>query len=256
MINSWKYPSINLLGTIENGEGRWVEGFARDPGHPNWDGHHEMSLAIVPSLFDAIQIGKKIPVYDWNKSFTTVENLRREEAIYFDVEQEMHSFSMSFRFKKATSGVIARIHTEEGVRQVKIDDYRISYGTIDSTFPKHTKGWNHVVISHNYANQKTLFALNGEVVGTINERLVPKRFVYGGTLEKVDLKDLGLHRSALNASEIGDLHNKLFIQSSLEVYSPLTKFIPTDDVPNRAQSLTFLRRSPGVSFKWVEKAFY
>ena len=256
IINTWDYPSINVLGAIDDGEGRWVEGFAKDPGHPNTEGHREMYLAMVPSLFDAMVKGKKTPAYDWSKSFTTIDNPQKEEVISFDVEHTIHSFTMSFRFKAAANGVVARIETDQGSREVTVDDYNLSYENTTTTFPKHTGKWNHVVISHSYANQQTLFALNGKVIGTFKERLAPTKFVYGGNLEKVDLKDLTLHRSSLHEDEIIDLNNKLFIQSSLEAYTPMTRKITGETLPNKAQSLTNLRLGSTVKLKWVKKPLY
>lgn len=54
----------------------------------------------------------------------------------------------------------------------------------------------------------------------------------------VDLKDIALHRSALNEGEAIDLFNKKFIQSSLEFYNPLTKSIEGKTLSNTAQRLT------------------
>jgi len=101
IINTWKYPSINVLGTIDDLEGKWVEGYLADPGHPSTAGHQEMSYAIVPSLFDAILMGKKTPVYDWHKSYSTLVNDNQiEHPLSHEVGSTMHSFTLSFRFKE------------------------------------------------------------------------------------------------------------------------------------------------------------
>lgn len=256
IINTWKYPSINVLGTIDDGEGKWVEGFVHDPLHPNTEGHREMYLSIVPTLFDAMMQGKRTPAYDWRKSYTTIENPKKEDAIYVDVDDTIHSFAMSFRFKNATDGVIASFETNKGMREVVVNNHRISYLSATTAYQEDSDSWNHVVITHNYANQRTLFAVNGKVIGEFKERLIPTRFVYGGTVQKIDLKDLGLHRSSLNRDEIADLNNKLFIQSSLEVYTPMTAEVRGGLLPNMAQSLTSLELNPNVALTRVEKPFY
>jgi len=43
LINSWDVPSINLLGAIDDGQGRWGRGLWADPLHPNAAGHTEMA---------------------------------------------------------------------------------------------------------------------------------------------------------------------------------------------------------------------
>ncbi len=256
IINTWPYPSINLLGTIDDGKGRWVEGYVNDPWHPNSAGHHEMSLAIVPSLFDAIANGRKTPRYDYNKSHIRISNASQENAITHDIAHAMHSFTMSFRFKNASNGAIAIIDTDKGKREIRIDDYKVSYLDNTVTFPKHSEEWSHVVISHNHARQKTLFAINGQVVAEVDERLIPSQFVYGGTLESLDLKDLMLHRASLHAAEISDLNKQLFIQSSLEIYAPLTSQSDELELRNHAQSMSQLQAGQNVIVKWVAKDYY
>ncbi|MFT4565991.1 MAG: poly(3-hydroxybutyrate) depolymerase [Saprospiraceae bacterium] len=256
IINTWNYPSINLLGTIDDGIGRWVEGYVNDPWHPNTEGHHEMSLAIVPSLFDAIANGKKIPRYDYNKSYINISNASQQNVITHDVVHKMHSFTMSFRFKSTSNGAIAIIDTDKGKREIIIDDYKISYLDNIVTFPKHSEEWSHVVVSHNHARQKTLIAINGQVVAEVSEQLIPSQFVFGGTLESVDLKDLMLHRASLHTDEISDLNNKLFIQSSLEIYAPLTSKPDIQGPRNLAQSMSQLEGGKEVDLKWIENDYY
>lgn len=256
IINTWKYPSINLLGTIDDGIGRWVDGYAADPGHPNALGHREMSLAIVPSLFDALEQGKKTPAYDWSPSYIAIDNKKKKEVFTYEVPDSIHSFTMSFRFKNANNGIIARIGTDRGDRDVKLNGFSLQYMDKKFPYPRHTGEWNHLVISHNYANQRTSLAINGTVIAMVKEQLVPGRFVFGGTIEKADLKDLMLHRSSLHEDEITDLNNKFLIQSSLEIYSPLTTDLKGKRLPNVAQSLSELTVDKGVTYKWVEKSFY
>ena len=72
-IQQWEVPSVNMLGAVDDGAGRWVKAIENDGAHPNSDGHREMSYAIVPSLFDALDAGKpfhndkKAPPMLWAK---------------------------------------------------------------------------------------------------------------------------------------------------------------------------------------------
>ena len=105
------------------------------------------------------------------------------------------------------------------------------------------------MLSHSYANQKTLLYLNGEMVGSIKEQLSPTLVYFGGTAPITELKDLTLHRSSLNESEALDLFNKKFIQSSLEFYNPLTGSVTGKVLDNYAQSLTMLKIDSRVVVK-------
>jgi uncharacterized protein YjdB/lysophospholipase L1-like esterase len=62
LIHEWDVPSINVLGAIGDGTGRWASGYMADNAHPNDAGHLEFSYAMVPSLFDALKANKPIPL--------------------------------------------------------------------------------------------------------------------------------------------------------------------------------------------------
>ena len=59
--NSWDVPSVNFLGALDDGHGRWARGFMFNDKHPNAAGHRELALAFVPTLFDALEKGKPTP---------------------------------------------------------------------------------------------------------------------------------------------------------------------------------------------------
>jgi len=238
-LNTWKYPVVNVLGTIDDWRGRWVEGFYRDPGHPNKKGHEEMSYAIVPSLFDAIKLGKKQPVHDWKKNYTTLINPQEiEKPLSIVINNTMHSFSVSFRFKEAKEGSIAGFNSNNEQHNIEVKENAISYKKLKSRISQQDNDWTHVVLAHSYANEQTMLIINGSLAGIVNEKLSPSQFHFGGTTKSIDLKDLALHRSCLNTDEAMDLYNKKFIPASLEFYNPLTKPIDGSVIENNAQSLT------------------
>ncbi len=250
IINTWKYPSINVLGSIDDLEGKWVEGYAKDPGHPNTKGHQEMSYTIVPSLFDAIVMGKKSPAYDWNKSYSTLVNDNEvERPLSIEVKNTMHSFTLSFRFKETSEGSIAGFFSNNSTHNIKITGNKIKYKELSEIYRKYINSWTHVVLSHSYANQKTMLYINGKLVGIVKEQLSPTEVHFGGTSTMTELKDLTLHRSSLNDSEALDLFNKKFIQSSLEFYNSLTKPNAGNNLSNNAMSLTMLKINEHVNLQ-------
>ncbi len=239
VINTWDYPSINLLGTIDDWRGRWVRGFSKDPGHPNDRGHEEMSYAIVPSLFDALKMGKEVPRYDWNTSYTTLNNATGvDRPIAIDLEHTLHSFTMSFRFRNTANGSIAGFTSADTSHLITIEDGRLGYGRLSTRLLHKGSDWTHVVLAHSYANGQTLFIVDGSLVGVHDQRLAPTQIHFGGTVHAMDIRDLMVHRSCLNTEEATDLYYKKLIQSSLEFFHPLTSAITGIQVPNKAQSLT------------------
>jgi hypothetical protein len=99
---------------------------------------------------------------------------------------------------------------------------------VRSTVPADA-GWHHIVVSHYTARGETLFFVDGQLAGHVSERFQPKRFVVGGPgagdmatpTRRLDVKELMIFRSALNADEVAALAKGTLLQASLEVYSPL-----------------------------------
>jgi len=63
LINAWDVPSVNFLGAVDDGTGKWAKGFWHDSLHPNAAGHAELAMTFVPTLFDALEQGKPKPVF-------------------------------------------------------------------------------------------------------------------------------------------------------------------------------------------------
>jgi hypothetical protein len=133
--------------------------------------------------------------------------------------------------------------------------YTASTGSIVASTVKADTAWHIFVISHYAARGETLFFVDGRLAGRTTERLEPKHFVVGGPWigaggsgpKQVDLKDLMIYRSALNADEVSAMQNGTLLQSSLEVYAPLAdaSLKVGTALENRAQSLTFAKVDGG-----------
>jgi lysophospholipase L1-like esterase len=264
LINTWDVPSVNLLGAIDDGQGRWARGTWGDPWHPNAAGHIEMLHAFVPSLFDALEAGKPLPAISSAPGFArTKKNL--PAPISFDVEDIMRSFAVTFRVRSDDSGTIATVSGRtldaafsifrrswgefqwdtESLELTPAEPFTstlsVSNGTIRynaSTGGAVAAGagdrWHYVTLSHYVARGETLLYVDGELAGKIDERLEPSRFVLGGAAG-TDYRDWMIHRTGLNADEVRALHSGRLLQASLEVYAPLT---PADGGQNLAQSLS------------------
>ena len=278
LINSWDVPSVNLLGAIDDGGGRWATGFVADSRHPNSAGHTEMAHAFVPSLFDALAAGTPLPVKSSAPGFVRV---RRGSAapLAFSPAAPMRSFAVSFLVRPSGNGTVAAVvgqtldysvaQREYGRRRQLIDVYnlapsgqtrtrvavidgRLSYvassGEIVASAVNATDGgWHHIVLSHYVARGETLLFVDGELAGSVVERLQPDRFVLGGAgvagiaaPDQVDYKDWMIHRAGLNPDEARALHAGTLLQASLEVYAPLRESAGAagGSVENLAQSLS------------------
>ena len=254
LINSWDVPSINMLGSIDDGSGRWVEGFYADGWHPNTWGHLEMMTAIVPSLFDALDQGKPLPEKVEGASYKII-NPTTITPLEYETDEIVHPFTFSFDVKTSQSGGIAAFSTSTGNGLIKIDDtdgsvvYISPGGTeIRSTFSITDNNWHKIILSHYYAREATFFYVDTINIGSVTERLLLDKVVLGGSgyfneisaPGAAEYRDWLFYRSAINEDEVQALNSGELLKSSLELYAPLDEqgLTGSDPFVNLAQSTT------------------
>ncbi|MEM9261122.1 MAG: hypothetical protein AAGA62_15880, partial [Bacteroidota bacterium] len=206
LIHQWNVPSINVLGTNDNGSGNWVNGFEADLGHPNLAGHTEFFHAFVPSLFDAISIGKVQPQRIANTWLSFGSEVDENPAI-FTPEEVVHPFTVSIGVRTNQSGQIFSIPTDQGAGSLSINDtgvvvYTAPGGaTLTSAMTVNDNHWHQLTLSHYHALGKTfLYVDSTQVVGDISERLVPEHFALSGSdgPSTADFRDWFFYRSGMN----------------------------------------------------------
>lgn len=269
VINSWNLPSINLMGTIDDGSGKWVDGFWRDELHPSAGGHREMFFSIVPTLFDALKNSVPIPKFV-KVSNPTNFNAKEKPVFTFQPEDTIHSFSVSMSAGKLKnvklldiSGMKAKIvqtpFTYKDIQRIDNSIYPSKefvsvsiYSQNDSLFyssvelkriyigKKISKGLIRITLAHKLAKGETVIFVDGKVAARIKETIIPNQFniISKGS---ADLADLFVYRSAVNELEVKSLVEGKMIQSSLEIYSRFQKKSTGGTITkNYAQSLSEL----------------
>jgi lysophospholipase L1-like esterase len=277
-INAWDVPSVNFLGAVDDGTGKWAKGFWHDSLHPNAAGHAELLRTFVPTLFDALEQGKPAPARATAAGFARLPD--GAAALTFAPDDSMHPFAFGITVRAPRAGVVATVTgvTLDAAMSMKNEEraggrgalefetttltpskpfavtlgvgngvwiYTASNGTRVASSVKADAAAHQLVVSHYTARGETLFFVDGKLAGRVSERLEPRRFILGGAA--ADYRDLLIYRSALNADEAAALANGSVLQASLELYSPLTDLDVRSGGPvkNLAQSLTSANVSAG-----------
>jgi lysophospholipase L1-like esterase len=224
-INSLDVPSINLLGAVDNGSGKWAPGYWNDPAHPNDAGHQEMAYTIVPSLFDALSNGKPQPKIVESSGIT----LNKAHLIDFKPNNITHPFTTTITVKADGKGRIMQLRDSAAhAGSIVITDK----GTIEYTSPlyqqitgatKITDGqWHKITLTHYYARNVTQLYCDSILQGNVAEQLSIKQLYVGDkTSNHILVKNWLFYRAGMNLSEIATLTDDKLLQSSLELYAPL-----------------------------------
>lgn len=273
-INSWDVPSVNFLGAIDDGTGKWAKGFWFDSLHPNASGHDELTTTFVPTLFDALEQGKPLPAIS-TATDGGVRLAAGSAPLTFTVNAKMHPFAFVVSVRANGDGELAAIsgsRLDSATGTKKIDrgrgpiefeettltpagpfastvgvrggrfTYSSASGSPIASDVKADGKWHQLVVSHYTARGETLFFVDGHLAGTVPERLETKEFVLENAkaTKPADFQELMIYRSALNADEVAAIGADKLLQASLEVYSPMTdqKFLTGSPIENRAQSLS------------------
>jgi lysophospholipase L1-like esterase len=251
LIHEWDVPSINTLGAIDDGAGRWAYGYENDASHPNTAGHEEFFYAIPPSLFDALDAEKPLPQlvettgYELGKQLS----LNRME---FVPENILHSFTLSFEIKTNSGGTVASFDTEVAAGFIEINStgnvvyHSPENESITSTVFVTDNEPHRITLTHYYARGITMLYINSDKAGEIPEKLVPEKFVLGGAdaPDRINYRQLFFWRAGMNADEISAVNSGKMLKSSLEIYAPLGGEEP---LANLAQSTNTLKPEGTVS---------
>jgi lysophospholipase L1-like esterase len=259
-IQQWQVPSINFLGSVDDGLGGWATGYYADGGHPNDAGQHEMYLSIVPSLVDALSLGKVLPSPRQRgvagASRLTLSATAVNSGIYFALssEETMHSFTISFEIRQSTSTRMATevqllrilVGSNDETRTLSIgsNDERLRYSNgatssnllISDAANVLSTNWRMISLVHWYARGVTELYLDGTLATTgVAERLLPTNFTLLVPVG-IEYRDLLIYRAGLNSLEVSHLWSmNSILFGSLEIYAPLN----VEDVTlNVAQSLS------------------
>lgn len=241
LIHEWDLPSVNLLGAIDNGSGKWADGYQveGDIYHPTTDGHREFFYAMVPSLFDAIKAGKALPERIAGTSYT----LKNASTLEFTPENTVHPFTISFKVKGNEAGVIASFTNADAEGKLRIGNAgEVIYqspltGEVQGTVNVTDGEWHTVSLAHYYAQGRTLLYVDKVLQGELAEKLTAGTFTLGDKTSNAERQysELFFYRSAMNLEEVTHLHEGCMLKSSLEIYAPLDDTKPVID--NLAQSM-------------------
>ncbi|WP_439129049.1 GDSL-type esterase/lipase family protein [Polaribacter sp.] len=253
LIHEWNLPSINLLGSNDNGSGNWVNNYWKDSYHPNNSGHLEFFYSIVPSLFDALEKKKPLPEFRDDTNLKMGPNHNYKE-LQFIPENITHSFTTSFDIKTSKKGkLLSIIKDNSEIGNIFIDDInKITYGTISensiiSNVLVNDNSWHKITLTHFYASKKTILYIDGIEHGLINEQIAIDKLILNNinNNDTIEYRNWFFYRSGMNVEEILALNNNKMLKSSLELYAPLDEKHQEAEISliNLAQSTNKISKS-------------
>jgi hypothetical protein len=258
LIHGWNVPSTNLLGAVDDGNGRYVNGYWWDALHPNDLGHTELMYSVVPSLLDALDANKPLPRRRVSNGVTFVKVNGVPTTIARLVPEEtVHPFTQAIRFKTTGAGQLVEIRDSAGIAAGSLSvsssgvvTYLSAKGrSIVGAVPVMNNRWHKLVLTHYYARGTTMLYVDSVREGTVQERLRPTRFSIGGAAAptRVQFRDWLFYRAGMNQDEILALAADSLLKGSLEIYAPLDgrRIATTDSLANLAQDTNTLARVAG-----------
>ncbi len=225
----WDVPTVNFLGALDDGTGKWVDGYWIDSAHPNLAGYNEMFYSIVPSLFDALAEGKPQPVKYANTSMA-MNDVYFGRQLTFSPDEKVHSFTTSIKVNTIGSGEVLNFETAGNNAVLAI----ASDGTVDYTGPGAASidgasivndgNWHTITLTHYYAAERTILYIDGVAENETAEQLeIAKVLVHEeNTTDAIQYSNLLFYRSGMTPEEIALVADDTkLLKSSLEVYAPL-----------------------------------
>ena len=258
-MNRWIYrldlPSVNVLGPVDDGTGRWIAQLQDDIGHPNLAGHEEFFSAFPPSLFDALAAGKPVPDYVETEGLR-INRFGNDRQLSITPEEGLRSFSLALDFR--TGGTETDLLAVGGLR-VSIDDR----GALNLWLPNGQNAplvsppvndaeWHRMVLTYRAVGGELRLNVDGNGVSDLpNVALNVDDFRIAGNSGDAPLwlRNLLLYRANLNPGDIDLWNQDSLLRGSLEVYAPLSGESITDggEYGNLAQTLNIVAGNFTVS---------
>ena len=249
LLHSWAVPTVNLLGAVDDGHGRWAAGYFDDGLHPNDLGHAELFHAWVPSLFDALRAGKPLP-----KRRTTAGLPLAGGALRLVPEALVHPFTQVVSFRAKAPGTLLTLQDSTSTGRLSLGAQgQLTYtsakaGQLSSTAHVADDKWHQVALTHYFARGETLLYLDGKLVGHLPEQLRTRQLTLGGSQAPAgaQYRNWLFYRSGMNEAEVRALAADSLLKSSLELYAPLDgrRVAAPDVLANLAQSTNVVVRVP------------
>ena len=248
LLQGWAVPTINLLGAVDDGTGHWAAGYWDDALHPNDLGHAELMHALVPSLFDALRVGKPLP----HRQPTAGVRLSRTGELRFVPEALVHPFTQVISFRATGRGDLLLLQDSTHTGSLRIGrGGRLTYasalaGHLTTTASVADGQWHQVVLTHYFARGETILYVDNSRVGSLPERLRTRQLTLGGRKAPADgqFRNWLFYRAGMNADEAHALAADSLLRSSLELYAPLDgRQANPDSLTNLAQSTNILTRA-------------
>lgn len=238
LIHEWDVPSVNTLGAVDDGAGRWAASLRQDDAHPNDEGHKQFANAIVPSLFDAIAAGKPLPVRNSDEHEIVLED---GATLSFTPEGDLNAFTLSMRVKSDGAGELFRFTngTDGSVGRFVINDtgkatyYPPTADAVTTSLKNFGDDeYNYVTFTHYYGMGRTVIYFNNRSTAVVKETLSPGTFTIGDKAEyhegeadavaaRRTISELAFWRSGMNSGEVTAHNNGSMLKSSLEFYAPM-----------------------------------
>jgi len=256
LLNTWNIPSINLLGALDDGSGRWAAGYWSDSYHPNNLGHAELYLSVVPSMFDAITAGKTTsPQIAGTNNFLRMQRDAAEASpVRFTPAHPVHSFTMCFRVRSTDVGTVAAVSSGTSRATIEIRDTAMVYvgptgAEVSAPMDANDGHWHDVALAHRHATGQSLLFVDGVLKGMASDNYIPDQFVLDGAAGasgralaplQADFQDVCIYRAAWTQDEAMAQSKGALQQASLEICAPLADAAPVSGAvfENRAQSMS------------------
>ncbi|MCP4181465.1 MAG: DUF3471 domain-containing protein [bacterium] len=241
LINKWNYPSINLLGAIDNDSGHFPKNFVFDPNHPNDRGHEEFFFSISPGMFKSMEDNKAFPKEIIHNEAIELGKKSKHKKITYVPNHVIHSYTFMFSFKTEFNSKISSIKSFKNNNEISINEKgNIIYTSGNKSFKSKERitkrKWNKIAVSHRYLFSETHIFLNGSLILKISEQNEPVLFKIEQNKRTITYKDIYLYRTALNKTDINAITGGQFLHAGLDLYSPLNdkKLIVNSKIKNYA----------------------
>lgn len=222
-LAAWPVASIDFLGGLDDGTGRWKAGTYADAGHPSDQGHEQMYRAVPTTWFTGLLEGQ-FPIESDFRGMMDVEGQGSQAPLFYQSDRPLELFTLVFDFLPAARRAQVaelgpwKLHREaQGELILRHDD-----GPVVMACPLQAGRRAQIALQWNGLEGQLRLLVDGEILHQLDTALEIDAFALGDPQGQVHLANVRLYRTEVAPAQLRALCLGARYQSSLELFAPLS----------------------------------
>lgn len=235
--------TIDIMGAVDTLTGTPFPSIMTDSLHYNDRGHQEFLNSFPPTMFDMLKDRDNKP-FQTSNNHILLGSPTSDTPIEFNPTYSLTTFTTFMRFRLTDSPTLSSLISFNSTNRIALSNVGRVMIYIPSNDPNETEHfiddneWHTMAVTYSSISGALRVYLDKQLIhSSTTFDLVLSQMAIAGRpgsslpMPNLAIKDVAIYRSRFRQAQVDSLHEGIFHQGSLELYSPLNDKVTTRGVP-------------------------